>query len=129
MYEVTHVSGGAACRQNQLRDALKNHRRVLVYFGFQDVPPGFADLLLHSLEELGAVSAYHEFAELGRAAVIDLHVPGSEAVTRPSPERRGPTVTLGGCVGVERAIRWYRIDKEIASIAILTSFPCAATLS
>jgi hypothetical protein len=106
MYEVTHVSAGSRCQRNELRDALKDHRRVLVYFGFQDVPPGFADLLLHSLEELGAVSNYKEFAALGRVAAIDLDVPGSEAVTARLPGAADPTVTLGGCVGVERAIRW-----------------------
>jgi hypothetical protein len=105
MYEVSHLSG-AACRQNPLRTALKDHRRVLVYFGFQDVPPGFADLLLHSLEELGTVSAYEEFADLGRAAVIDLFAPGSEAVAARRPNVADPVVTLGGCIGVEPALRW-----------------------
>ncbi len=106
MYEVTHVSRGAACRRNQLRDAFKNRRRVLVYFGFQDVPPGFADLLLHSLEELGTVSSYNEFAALGRAAVVDLHDPGSETVASQAPTAVDPTVTLGGCIGVTPALRW-----------------------
>jgi hypothetical protein len=106
MYEVTHVSGQSVCRQNPLREALKDRRRVLVYFGFQDVPPGFADLFLHSLEELGVVSSYQEFAELSRAAVIDLHVAGSEAAAGRRPGAADPTVTLGGCVGVEPALRW-----------------------
>jgi len=105
MYEVTHETG-AACRRNQLRDAFKNHRRVLAYFGFQDVPPGFGDLLLHSLEALGTVSSYNEFAALGRAAVVDLHDPGSEPVASQAPSAVNAAVTLGGCVGVTPAIRW-----------------------
>ena len=104
MYEVTHLSPVPPAGRTSSATALKNHRRVLVYFGFQDVPPGFADLLLHSLEELGTVSSYSEFAALGRAAVIDLHVPGSEAVTARRPSAADPTVTLGGCVGVEPAL-------------------------
>ena len=106
MLEVSHVGGGAACRQNQLRDAVANRRRILVYFGFQDVPPGFADLLLHSLEEIGTVSAYSEFGALGRAAVVDLHAPGSETVVSQAPAAVDATVTLGGCIGVAPALRW-----------------------
>jgi hypothetical protein len=106
MYEVAHVDPGAGCRQNHLRAALKNHRRALVYFGFQDVPPGFADLLLHGLEELGTVSSYRQFAALARVAVIDLQVPGSVDVTPRLPGAADPTVTLRGCVGVELARRW-----------------------
>ena len=80
---------------------------MLVYFGFQDVPPGFADLLLHSLEALGTVSSYNEFAALGRAAVVDLHDPGSETVASQAPTSAvDPTVTLGGCIGVTPALRW-----------------------
>jgi hypothetical protein len=106
MYEVTHVRPGSGCRQNHLREALKDHRRALVYFGFQDVPPGFADLLLHSLEELGTVSSYNEFADLGRAAVIELDVAGSEAVTAGVPSTVDATVTLSGCIGVGPSLRW-----------------------
>jgi hypothetical protein len=106
MYEVTHVAAGPACRRNQLRDAFKNRRRVLVYFGFQDVPRGFADLLLHSLEALGTVSSYSEFAALGRAAVVDLHAPGADTVASQVPAAIDPTVTLAGCIGVAPALRW-----------------------
>jgi len=106
MYEVTHVAEGAACRRNQLRDAFKRHRRVLVYFGFQDLGPGFGDLLLRSLEAIGTVSVYNEFADLGRAAVVDLHDPGSETVVSQVPTSVEGKVTLGGCVGVTPALRW-----------------------
>jgi hypothetical protein len=105
MYEVTHEIGGA-CRRNQLRDAFTNHRRVLVYFGFQDVPPGFGDLLLHSLEALGTVSSYNEFAALGRAAIVDLHDPGSETIAAHAPNTPDVKVTLRGCIGVTPALRW-----------------------
>jgi hypothetical protein len=106
MYEVGHLSAASECRQNHLRDALKDQRRLLVYFGFQDVPPGFADLLLRSLEELGELSDYAEFASLGRVAVIDLHVPRPQAATSSHLSTADPTLTLGGCVGVAPALRW-----------------------
>jgi hypothetical protein len=102
MYEASHVFGVSACRPNRLRDVLKDHRRVLVYVGFRDTPPGFDDLLLHSLEELGAVSVYSEFSELSRAAVIDLG-PGSEATT---PRLPGTADAPRGCVGLRPAARW-----------------------
>jgi hypothetical protein len=107
MFQVMHVDGGSACQQNQLRNALKDHRRVLVYFGFQDVPPGFADLLIRSLEEMGGtVSSYNQFAELSRAAVIDLPAPGSQAGPSRLPGATDASVTLRGCVGVEPALLW-----------------------
>jgi hypothetical protein len=105
MYEARHVRSDAACQQNQLRDVLKDHRRLLVYAGFRDGPPGFDDLLLHSLEELGAVSDYSEFAMLSRAAVIDL-APGSEAVTPRFPDPADTPGGLGGCIGLRPAVRW-----------------------
>jgi hypothetical protein len=106
MFEVTHLDGGAACRRNQLRDAFTNHRRVLVYLGFQDVPPGFGDLLLHSLAALGTISSYNEFAALGRAAVVDLHGAGLETIASQAPNAPDATVTLRGCIGVTPALRW-----------------------
>ncbi|MEO8256381.1 MAG: hypothetical protein ABI868_03460 [Acidobacteriota bacterium] len=104
MLEVSHLAG-PACRQNPLGAALKNQHRALVYFGFQDVPPGYADLLLHSLEQLGTVSAYNEFAAIGRAAVIDLDGGGSGSAPRP-PDGGDGTTRLGGCIGVAPALRW-----------------------
>jgi hypothetical protein len=105
MYEARHVNADSACQQNPLREVLKGRRRLLVYAGFRDGPPGFDDLLLHSLEELGAVSAYREFAELSRAAVIDLG-PRSEAVTPRFPGTADSPRGLGGCVGLRPATRW-----------------------
>ena len=103
---MTHESDEATCRRNELRDALKDRRRVLVYLGFRDVPTGFDDLLLHSLEELGAISAFYQFSQLSRATVIDLDPPGPEAVTPRLRTTASATVKLGGCVGVRPALRW-----------------------
>jgi hypothetical protein len=107
MYQVEHQSE-PGCSSNQLREALAGHRRVLVYIGFRDVPPGFDDLLLERLDELGRVAALREWAALSRAAVIDLHTPGAEEITfrllsRPTTE---PSIPLGGCVAVKPAVLW-----------------------
>ena len=106
MYEVSHESVETTCGRNELRDALKDRRRVLVYLGFRDVPSGFDDLLLHSLEELGTISAYYEFSQLSRAAVIDLDASGPEAATPRLRTTASATVKLDGCVGVRPALRW-----------------------
>jgi hypothetical protein len=103
MFEARYVDPGAGCQPNQIRDVLKDHRRVLVYVGFRDVPAaGFDDLLLRSLEEIGAVSAYNEFADISRAAVIDL-APGSESRFRDTADARPG---LAGCVELRPAVRW-----------------------
>jgi hypothetical protein len=107
MYEVGHQSD-SGCRPGQLRDVLATHQRVLVYLGFRDVPDGYDDLLLERLDELGAVAGLQEFAGLSRAAVLDLHVPGSEEITFRllSRSRTEESVPLGGCVTVRPAVLW-----------------------
>jgi hypothetical protein len=93
------------CPSRQLEEALKNHRRVLLYLGF-DVVPGFDAMLLSNLAQLGDVTASEKFGGLGRTAVIDLRVPASGRIMELSrseaPERLDPRQ----CVGVWRAERW-----------------------
>lgn len=92
------------CPSRQLEDALKNHRRVLLYLGF-DVVPGFDDVLLRNLTQLGGMTAHREFGQLGRAAVIDLRIPESGTIMElnrtTTPEHVDP-----GCISVRRAERW-----------------------
>ena len=107
-YEVRHVQNPQDCDGDELAAALKNHPRVLVYLGFRDVPEGFDDLLLHRLSELGAVSAYRDFTDISRAAIIDLGTAGTNDLTlrlrsRTMPEGKTP---LPGCIGTEPARRW-----------------------
>jgi hypothetical protein len=88
-----------------------NESRVLVYFGFRfdDVPGGFDGLLLADLLDLGALIAYRDFAEVGRAAVIDLRRPPSGSGSAPglAASGRGARPSLGdGCVSVRPAQRW-----------------------
>ncbi len=67
------------CPSRQLEDALKNHRRVLLYLGF-DVVPAVDYVLLRNLAQLGGMTAHRRFAQLGRAAVIDLRMPASGSI-------------------------------------------------
>lgn len=93
MLRVTAEASGEGCDDGQLRDALKGHRRVLVYLGFPGFPSRDGDLVLQRLEELGAPVASASFAEFSRAEVIDLG--------RDSVPHRG---RLPGCVAVQPAI-------------------------
>jgi len=109
---VDYAPPGRNCSPNELRAALDGRRRVLVYFGFGfgDLPTGFDDLLLHSLGELGVITAAREFAEIGRALVVDLSVrqgsfDGAVAAGRPN-RASGNATTLDGCITVRPARRW-----------------------
>jgi hypothetical protein len=93
------------CPSRQLEDALKNHSRVLLYLGF-GVIPGFDAALLRDLAQLGGLSAHRQFGKLGRAAVIDLRMPASDAVVALDRTRALDEVQSGGCVSVRRAKRW-----------------------
>jgi hypothetical protein len=68
---------GPECRSDALTPALGDAPRVLLYLGFRfdDVPPGFDDLLVGRLSQLGSVTAYRPFARASQALVIDRRVP------------------------------------------------------
>jgi hypothetical protein len=99
MYTVEHRRQGAGCG---LADALKDHRRVLVYIGFPDMPKGFDELLFAELDRMGAISAYREDALLSRAAVVDIGAPGPNA--RAFVDRE-PRPVIDGCVVIRAAVR------------------------
>jgi hypothetical protein len=102
LYEVAPTSD---CRSRQLEGALKSHRRVLLYLGF-DVDPEFDDVLLHNLGQLGGVTAHSEFSARGRAAVLDLRAPPSDSIMRLSRRAKGEQADLDGCISVRLARRW-----------------------
>jgi hypothetical protein len=79
------------CTGTSLSQALRGHRRVLVYVGFPDFPDGFSARLLGRLEELGSRTAFERFGKIGWAAVVDLHS---------NPH------TSAGCFAVRPAIPW-----------------------
>ena len=75
---------------------------MLVYIGFPDMPKGFDELLFAELDQIGAISAYHEEAALSRAAVVDLGSPGPNA---PTFVDREPRPAIEGCVVIRPAVR------------------------
>ena len=110
MLEVGYGASGPDCQRNQLRDALKADRRVLVYFGFRfdDVPSGFDGVLLRSFGELGNLAAFQNFAEFGHGAVFELPSgPDHETSAGPRAGRSSSTSRSDdGCVVVHAASRW-----------------------
>ncbi len=106
---VRYMGPESNCRRDSLRDALSGYRRVLVYFGFKDVPEGFDDLLLQSLDDLGVIKASYKLADAGRISVIDLRsTSAAEEAIRPRPAVRPVTAAAlkGGCFVAEPAERW-----------------------
>jgi FtsH-binding integral membrane protein len=99
MYTVEHRRQGLGCG---LADALKEHRRVLVYIGFPDMPKGFDELLFAELNQIGTISAYREEAALSRAAVVDLGAPRPDT---PAFVDREPRPAIDGCVVIRPAVR------------------------
>jgi hypothetical protein len=108
LFVVGYNSPRAACPYDELSATLEGQRRVLVYLGFgSDTPRGFADLLLYSLGQLGAMTT-RAFAELGRVAVVDL-------IDRPAPEgtldgqqqvASADLLAMDICLTVRPARRW-----------------------
>jgi hypothetical protein len=71
--EVGHQPEGPECRSDALTPALADAPRILLYLGFRfdDVPPGFDDLLVGRLSQLGSIVSYRPFANASQALVID----------------------------------------------------------
>lgn len=89
---VTRPDLDSDCTGTPLSEALRGHRRVLVYIGFPDYPDGFPQRLMRRLGELGSLTAFERFGQFGQAAVIDLD--------------SNPHISSPGCIGVQPAIPW-----------------------
>ena len=105
--EVSFKPGPAECRtsgqKNEIGSALVGTRRVLVYLGFaSQSPPGFQELLLDKLSELGRMTSYRRVGD-GVAAIFDLTRP-PETWTGMLPTPTGPQTTPvlrpRGCIGI-----------------------------
>ena len=106
IFEISDGRVDARCDADALNRALAGHRRTLVYFGFavDDVPAGFADLVLVRLRSIGHVSEFRRFANASRAAVVELGRPSG-------PPSRGDRTWTGndlseGCIRIRPAMRW-----------------------
>ena len=71
IFRVDLFPARRACRGIELEKAIDRRRRIQVYFGFAEPPPGFDDLLLKQLSTYGRITALRHFAGGSRAAVID----------------------------------------------------------
>ena len=102
--EINHRYFGAdGCRTDRqltaLSDALAGAPRVSVYLGFDsNSPPGFQQLVLDDLAQLGTRIFYSRVASEGVAAIYDLRLPPGAQAAR--------VYKLTGCVGVQNASRW-----------------------
>jgi hypothetical protein len=104
VFELSYV--GKPCESGQLRDALKDQRRVLVYLGFRfdDVPAGFDDLVWLRLRTIGEIPVYLEFAGRSRVLVLDRRPDAPASVDlRGAPFPTEALSRLDGCLHVTRA--------------------------
>ncbi len=108
LLQAEHSAPGPDCDDALPGEQLKDYRRVLVYVGFRDQPPGFDYLLLDALDRIGAIKAFSRYSELGLAAVIDLDDRAATDRTLPavSPKTVEAREPLEGCVRVQPARRW-----------------------
>jgi hypothetical protein len=99
LFETRYEQTGSPCSSDEMRQALRGHRRILLYLGFRfdDVPTGFDDLLVNALNEFGTAVDGRGFGRFGRAWIIDLQQPGTSAA------RNG---IWGGCIRLRAAERW-----------------------
>jgi hypothetical protein len=105
-YEMLHLPPGPECRLQSLATASTVGRRLLVYYGFRDVPAGFDQLLVQSLNQVGVVTGDRKFAAGGQTLVVDLK-PLLSPTDVPDRSRQGsPGARLEGCVGIKPAQTW-----------------------
>jgi len=105
-YEMLYLSPGPECQPQPLATASTIGRRLLLYYGFRDVPAGFDQLLVQSLNDFGVVTNDRKFAGIGQALVVDLKAPPSPTDV-PYRGRNGAVgARLEGCVGIKPARKW-----------------------
>jgi hypothetical protein len=101
IFEIWHEQSGVACGRNDFKVGLTAAQRAVVYLGLDADKPGFAELVLDSLSQLGTMTIYRGIAEKGRVVTFDLRLP-----PKPWPAMTTPLARLPGCVGIRPALRW-----------------------
>jgi hypothetical protein len=99
------IDRAGTCTRDPLLDLLSGHRRVLMYVGFPDEPPGFIDLLLARLSQVGTIVTERRFDLVGRTAIVELGGP-TPRTDVPAAPAAGPTSALRGCIEGRPAERW-----------------------
>jgi hypothetical protein len=105
--EVRQQPEGSGCRNDALTAAVADAPRVLLYLGFRfdDVPPGFDDLLVGRLSQLGSITHYRPFANASQALVIDRRAPviAPTTLTQLARPAAASPPNIDGCFAVRNA--------------------------
>ena len=104
IFEVTYHQPNPLCDTFAVGRSLAPNTRALVYFGFDDVPKGFDQMLFDQLEQLGTRTALRRFSGLSIAAIVEL-APAERRAVRAAVLVARPE-SLQGCLGIMRAKRW-----------------------
>lgn len=106
-YEIGHRYPGPDCGPEQLRDAMRAHRRALIHIGFPDMSEGYGSLLLRHLDQLGTIAHYRDWGPDGFTAIVDLHTPHAEESSLAlMPRFQDGERRLAGCIAVSPARLW-----------------------
>ena len=112
-FELTYIPDRRECPADgpgNLSRALQPYGRVVVYLGFRfdDTPPGFDDLLVDRLSELGAVTDYRRFDTRGIGIVVDRGQPSNRPATLSQLDARpiDDAVRPEGCITIRAARSW-----------------------
>jgi hypothetical protein len=104
LFIAEHLSG-TDCDAQRLRTAVESESRALVYFGFEDYPKWFDDLVLRDLSAIGSVVALRQFGTISRAAIVDFRLAPSPGIARWSDA--GHTANSSApCSVIRPAERW-----------------------
>jgi hypothetical protein len=105
MLAADYDSSTSSCDTTAMRNAVNGHDRLLVYLSFEDMPKGFANLLLEQLSQIGTIIAVEHFGPLTRAAIVDLH-PGVPAQRHYWRDAHRSITLSGGCATLRAASGW-----------------------
>jgi hypothetical protein len=79
---IAEYLSGTDCDAQHLRRTIESESRALVYFGFEDYPKWFDDLVLRDLSAIGSVVALRQFGPISRVALVDFRLPPSPGIAR-----------------------------------------------
>ena len=114
IFELTYIDRGApGCRtrrsSSRLAPALAGRPRAAVHLGFASrIPPGFQELVLDELSELGTLVSYRPIASEGVVAIFDFNLPPQSwtvNVARPTGQQIEQVKRPAGCLGMRPAKR------------------------
>ena len=95
------------CPPGELVERFEGHDRVLVYFGFRDLPAGYDALIMRRFSEAGTIAGFRAFGDTSWAAVVDLRSASNGQLFQPpaAGDKKAPSLA-NGCFSVGPSRLW-----------------------